>query len=152
LELRKNKKDKEWSFQGRGLSQLTEDFVLLNEHLNSSKNDRLSRLCTSWGKFALSYDDRARIEQAPENERDNLQIEIMRPLLEPLWSFFVALCHALQEGENQLTATDAFWFGLIDEVIGEKDLPSLRIFAEYEKDPDPDPLPQGPAPAPELPQ
>jgi hypothetical protein len=30
--------------------------------------------------------------------------------------FFLALCRALQEGENNITALDAFWLGLIDTV------------------------------------
>ena len=31
-------------------------------------------------------------------------------------SFFVALCHALYEGENELTAMDAVWLGLVDTI------------------------------------
>lgn len=33
--------------------------------------------------------------------------------------FFLALCRALQEGENRLTALDALWLGLIDTVRAE---------------------------------
>jgi hypothetical protein len=32
------------------------------------------------------------------------------------WCFFVTLCRALQDGENQLTAADAMWLGLIDTI------------------------------------
>jgi len=32
------------------------------------------------------------------------------------WGLFVALCCALQEGENELTPTDALWLGLIDTI------------------------------------
>jgi hypothetical protein len=52
-----------------------------------------------------------------------------------MWSFFVALCHALQEGENDVTAKDAYWLGLVDEVLGEAELPSMRVVAEYKEDP-----------------
>jgi hypothetical protein len=44
------------------------------------------------------------------------------------------LCHALQEGENELTATDAYWLGLVDEVVG-KNLLSARSFEEFKPDP-----------------
>jgi len=44
------------------------------------------------------------------------------------------MCHALQEGENQLTATDAYWLGLVDEVIGVKELMSLRMIEEFKVD------------------
>ena len=57
--------------------------------------------------------------------------------MEPLSSFFVALCDALQEGENELTAIDAYWLGLVVEVFGEQ-LWSLRAFEEYKPDAQPD--------------
>jgi hypothetical protein len=50
-------------------------------------------------------------------------------------SFFVALCHALQEGENELTAIDAYWLGLVDEVVGEN-LWTIRIMEEFTPDPE----------------
>jgi hypothetical protein len=54
--------------------------------------------------------------------------------LGPLQAFFVAVCHALQEGENELTATDAYWLGLVDEVVGEQNLLSSRNFREFQDD------------------
>ena len=58
------------------------------------------------------------------------------PVLQPIWSYFVALCHTLQRGENDyLTASDAYWMGLIDEVIGDEDLKPIRHI--YEDEPDP---------------
>ena len=56
-------------------------------------------------------------------------------LLQPLSSFFAALCHALQQGENELTAEDAYWLGLIDEVVGKDELLCLRHFEENKPDP-----------------
>ena len=50
-------------------------------------------------------------------------------MIEPLWYFVVALCRLLQQGENRLTAVDAYWLGLVDEVVGAR-LPSLRLIAE----------------------
>lgn len=135
FEVAENKKNKEWTFQNGGLVRLNEDFFLLNEHFASSQSNRIDRLCTQWGRFALSETERAEIDRAPEASKDAKLIQKVRPLLEPLWAFFVALCHALQEGENGLTATDAFWLGLIDEVNGAKGLRSIRVIAEYKEDP-----------------
>ena len=42
----------------------------------------------------------------------------------------MALCHVLQTSDYYLSALDAFWLGLIDEVIGVRDLPTLRLFDE----------------------
>lgn len=45
-------------------------------------------------------------------------------------------CHFLQEGENTLSALDAFWLGLIDEVIGESQS-CPRLFSEFRPDEEP---------------
>lgn len=134
-EVSSNKKDKNWTFQGGGLNRLNDDFFLLSEHLASSENDRISQLCSQWGIFAISADEKVEIDRAPEDQRNSLLVKKVRPTLEPMWSFFVALCHALQEGENDLTAKDAYWLGLVDEVMGEAELPSMRVIAEYKDDP-----------------
>jgi hypothetical protein len=148
FEVESHKDDKDWTFEGQGLSRLSEDFFLLNEHLASSQDARINKLCTEWGLFSLGSADRVEIDKISDEAEKNAKIiEKVRPLLEPLWAFFVALCHALQEGENDLTATDAFWLGLIDEVAGMKNLRSVRSIAEYKPDPpSPAPPPQLPAP------
>lgn len=51
------------------------------------------------------------------------------------WFFFIALCHALQVGENPLSATDALHLGLIDEVLGLQDVPTFRVYAKSARDP-----------------
>jgi ATP-dependent protease ClpP protease subunit len=134
-EVASNRKDKNWTFQSDGLNRLNDDFFLLSEHLASSEDDRISQLCKQWGIFAVRPEEKAEIDKAPEGLRDSLLVKKVRPTLEPMWSFFVALCHALQEGENDLTARDAFWLGLVDEVMGEEELPSMRVIAEYKEDP-----------------
>jgi hypothetical protein len=134
FEYASNKKDKNWTFQAGGLSRLNEDFFLLTEHLSSSDDDRIAALCSQWGIFAITPEEKASIDAAPEEERKERLIKKVRPTLEPMWSFFVALCHALQEGENELTATDAYWLGLVDEVLGEINLPSMRMVSEFTPD------------------
>lgn len=138
FELAENGKNKNWTFQNQGLTRLNDDFFLLNEHLAIAENDRFNRLCTQWGRFSLTQAEQDEIDKVDEASRNQKLISKVRPLLEPLWTFFVALCHAVQEGENELTATDAFWLGLIDEVMGAKDLHPFRAIAEYEKDPPPE--------------
>jgi len=134
-EVKSNKKNKSWTFQGDGLNRLNDDFFLLSEHLASSENDRISQLCTQWGIFAISPEEKTEIDNAPEASRNSLLVKKVRPTLEPIWSFFVALCHALQEGEHDLTAKDAFWLGLVDEVMGDSELKCMRVIAEFAPDP-----------------
>lgn len=135
FEVRSNKKNADWSFEGGGLHRLMDDFFLLKEHLRNFQSDRFKNLCSHWGNFLLDTAETKEINEAPEAERAKKITEKVSPLLQPVWSFFVALCHALQQGENYLTARDAFWLGLIDEVIGVPGLPSRRILSEYQPDP-----------------
>ena len=49
------------------------------------------------------------------------------------WLLFVFFCRQLQTGDFPMTATEAYWLGLIDEVIGI-DLPSPRVLVENAPD------------------
>ena len=147
FEVSSNKKVKNWTFQGAGLTQLTEDFFLLNDQLSGNQSNRINHLCNQWGKLALDAADQAEIDKVPEPAKKEKITQRVRLLIEPVMGFFNALCHALQQGENNLTATDAYWLGLIDEVMGNRDLPSLRHIAEYQPDPPPPPAPAELGPA-----
>jgi hypothetical protein len=138
FEVISNANDPMWNFRAGGLSRVVDDFFLVNEYIGNTNHERLKEWCTSFGKWSLAPDQIAAVDAIPdENARLEKTIELVRPILQPIWTFFVALCHALQEGENELTATDAFWLGLIDEVIGE-DIMTVRDLNEYEDDPDED--------------
>jgi hypothetical protein len=138
-ELKSNKHDPSWSFSGGGIERLTDDFFLLNEYIEGFSGDRLQRWSTEWGKYIVPADLVNEINAIPdEKERTKKMSEAIAPFVEPLNSFFAALCHALQEGENELTAEDAYWLGLIDEVVGRDDLLCLRYFEEFRPDPAPD--------------
>jgi ATP-dependent protease ClpP protease subunit len=134
FEMKDNKKDKDWGFLPEGIQRLSDDFLLLHEYLRMFQSERFRRLCSAWSDFLLSPEERQEIADTPEAERPEKIVEKVRPQLRPIWSFFVALCYVLQRGENQLSATDAFWLGLIDEVIGIPELPSLRLFLEHSKE------------------
>lgn len=138
FELSSHKKDPSWTFYGGGFSRVTEDFFLLQEYLVSAHSPQFQNLCQRWGPYVLTVEEKtALIAISDEAARDEAMLDKVRPHFQPLWSFFVALCHALQESEeNYLTPCDAFWLGLIDEVIGE-DLPSQRLIAEFRPDPQP---------------
>lgn len=136
FELKINKKNPQWSFRNEGLGKLADDFFLLNEYLSTYSDERLRRWCTSFGKWTLPSNEAAEIDAiVDEKTRSEQLVAKVRPILQPIWSFFVALCHALQEGENELTAIDAYWLGLVDEVIGQTELWTTRDLAEIQSDP-----------------
>lgn len=141
FEIASNKKNKDWTFQDGGLVRLTDDFYLLQEYFSSVTSEQFKEICGRWGQYVLTEEQKAELAVVPAEEKEAKTLEKVRPHFQPLWSFFVALCHALQEGENELSGADAFWLGLIDEVIGMPHLPLTRYLAEYQADPE---LPQGP--------
>jgi ATP-dependent protease ClpP protease subunit len=156
FEVASNRSDSTWSFKAdNGLGRIADDFFLLNEYLDTHATDRLLEWCSRYSKFAISPAESAEIEQIADEQARNLKmIEKVQPLLQPVWSFFIALCHALQEGENELTANDAYWLGLVDEVMGRPNLSALRLLGEHVPDPEqPEQLElQPPAPEPAAPQ
>jgi ATP-dependent protease ClpP protease subunit len=131
-------KDSEWTFRRAGLTQLSDDFLLLFEYLSSYDGEDLQAVCNRWGNFFLTQPEQAELKAVEdEQQRQARRLEKLKPILRPVWLFFVALCHSLQEGEHDLTATDACWLGLVDEVIGLSEPLSLRSFVEWEPDPEP---------------
>jgi hypothetical protein len=135
-------KDSAWTFQmDGGLLQLNDDFLLLLEYLSCYDGDDLKRACSRWASFFLTKEQQDELKALEDEIAQERKLEMLKEPVRPLWLFFVALCHSLQEGEeNDLTATDAAWLGLIDEVIGGNGPVSVRSFAEWE----PDPTPPGP--------
>jgi hypothetical protein len=59
-------------------------------------------------------------------------IKTVSPRLEPLWFLVISLARTLQEGEFPINPEEAYWLGLIDEIVGSK-LPSLRMRSEQVK-------------------
>ena len=134
-ELKRNKKNPAFRFRNAGIVRLAEDFFLLDEYLTGFEGIRLRKWCENWGRYILSQSVREEIDAIQdEKQRTDKLVEEVSPLISPLLAFFSALCHALQEGENQLTARDAYWLGLVDEVIGVKELMSLRMIEEFKSD------------------
>jgi hypothetical protein len=140
FEVAENKTNPSWTFKDGGLSRIVEDFFLVAEYLASQENERLKHWCRSLSRVALSKEELDEIDKIPdEKERNETLIARVHPPVQPVWSFFVALCHALQEDENELTSRDAYWLGLVDEVVGEGKLLTIRWFEEWQPDPEPAP-------------
>jgi hypothetical protein len=85
-----------------GWSNISDHFYFLNAYFD------IARLC-DW--LAASAETQT-IDVDPE-EAYFLQFRV----------FFLALCRALQEGENYITPMDALWFGLVDTVRMESSFP-----------------------------
>jgi ATP-dependent protease ClpP protease subunit len=134
FEARKNKAQKGWRFETEGIHTLIGDFFLVNEFLGFFEGKRFRELVLRWGGFLLSAEETAELDKLDGEAKDQKTVDIVGPRLRPVFSYFMALCHILQQGDNYLSAKDAFWLGLIDEVIGVKELPTYRLFVEHAKD------------------
>ena len=131
FEVKRNKRDFEWQFLEEGMNRVADDFFLFHEYIRMFMGRRFLGLCHIFADFLLTPENRAEIETLPEKDRPEKIAETVRPILQPIWSYFVALCHVLQSGENQLNGIDAFWLGLIDDVVGVRGLPSFRVWSEH---------------------
>ena len=77
-----------------GLSEISDHFFFLNNYFD------VTRLC-EW----------VRVRAEPMADEDPEAAYFLQFRV-----FFLALCRALQEGENQITPMDAVWLGLIDTI------------------------------------
>jgi ATP-dependent protease ClpP protease subunit len=134
FEVKSHENDPEWSFRTGGLATLNEDFFLLEERLSALEGNDFDSLCIDAAKLVLSRPEQNQIAKAPKHMKNQIKLQKIRPVLEPVWSFFAALCHALQEGENELTANDAFYLGLVDEIMGVQGYAPRRNLAEFKPD------------------
>jgi len=134
FEIKNNQDNTDWSFSKGGIGPLVNDFFLWNEYFDNFWSDRLREWCLMFAKLTIPPEKVKEIEAfRDEKERADKFVEAVGPILEPISAFFVALCHTLQEGENELTARDAYWLGIVDEIVGE-DLPNERWFTEFKDD------------------
>jgi ATP-dependent protease ClpP protease subunit len=124
-----------WTFGATGINQVVEKFFLFTEYLGHVGNAKLQEVYDRWGDSVVDAEEESSAAPPPAGDPGNRRIEKLRALLQPLWLFFVALCHSLQTGENTLSARDAYWLGLVDEVLGDPDLPSVRLLVEFQLDP-----------------
>ena len=109
FEYENNKSDNEWSLRTGGLSKINDHFFFLNSYFQVAHGVGFATFCERWAPLGVAGDDPNTMsaEEKPAKSRAYFQ---------PFWCFFVALSHALHQAENELTAIDAFWLGLIDTV------------------------------------
>jgi ATP-dependent protease ClpP protease subunit len=135
-EYRATKKDPSWSFTEENVDRIVEDFRLINDFYIGSHNESLRPLAKNFGPFFLNAEDGETLAkdafESPEKRVDWLLTKTM-PEIRPLWYFIVSICRLMQEKENPLTAEDAYWLGIVNEVVGSG-LPCIRQI--YENAPD----------------
>lgn len=69
-------------------------------------------------------------ERLPEKDRTDFLFSKGGGMLFSAWQLATTISANLVRGENSLSATDAYWLGLVEEVIGVPELPCRRILIE----------------------
>ncbi|MFN7920769.1 MAG: ATP-dependent Clp protease proteolytic subunit [Bryobacteraceae bacterium] len=112
------------------LAALNEHASHLMEFLSHFLGERFQHICEALGDLALEVGEREHLAMLDPAAASQRKAELVTPRLLGPWSLFVALCSVLQAGENRLTPADAFWLGLVDEVLGDASMPSTRLLYE----------------------
>jgi ATP-dependent protease ClpP protease subunit len=136
-EYRNIKTDPDWSFTDDNIDRIVQDFRIIKDFHVGAHTAILEPLAKKFGKFFLSDEDKKTFKTTTftdNDEREKWLQQRAEPKLQPLWYFIVSVCRLLQQKENPLTGLDAYWLGIVNEVVGNN-LPSLRQVVEWEKAP-----------------
>ena len=128
-ELSENK-GKTWRLDDRGISKLTSDYFVLRDYNLGEYTSLLSDLLGIFGAEFLTPSEAKRFSKIKNGEKKvEFLFDHAAVRLNPLWYFTVSLCRQLMRGENSLTPKNAYYLGIVDEVIGT-DLPGRRSVSE----------------------
>lgn len=113
----------------RTLSELTALYSLRRSYY-----ERFIADCDNPEPLLMMFCEKDQLEQVaklgdPAIRRDFL-ISQCGTYLFAAWQLAIALSAGLVKGENSLSASDAYWLGIIDEVVGDHELYSKRQFQE----------------------
>ena len=71
------------------------------------------------------------IKLKSKNEQKDFLMQHYGKILFSSWQLSTTIASRLVKGENPLTAEDAYWLGLVEEVVGVTHLPNIRKVIEY---------------------
>jgi ATP-dependent protease ClpP protease subunit len=123
--------DTDWTFRYNGIPQLESKFSLLMSSHEEAHVQQIEKLVQRWGEFLLSEDDSKLYSALLQDDRADWLTEKVTRTVRSLWFLFVGICRLLQENDNYISAEEAYWIGLIDEVIGRPELPNPRTLVEF---------------------
>jgi ATP-dependent protease ClpP protease subunit len=126
-----HKEEAEWSLRRAGFNKIEENFeILIDSHAERHK-EQIQKLTNRWGEFFLEATEQSEFTAIIEGDREAWLLDRVAHKIRSIWFLFVSICRLLQESDHYFSAEDAYWVGLIDEIIGRNDLPSPRTFVEF---------------------
>jgi ATP-dependent protease ClpP protease subunit len=126
---------KEWRLNEQGFAQVASDYFLLRDYNLGEHEHLLGHVVQTYGYFFLDKRDTKRMlairKAAKPGAVERFLVRKTIAIVRVFWYFTVVLCRQLQQGENRLEASDAYWLGIADEVVG-LDLTGARAIMEEE--------------------
>lgn len=117
-----------------GLQQSKLNELIALYSLRRSYYERFIADCDDAEPLLMMYCGKAEIVEADKikdaSQRKAYLFEKSGKDLFGAWQLATTLSTSLAKGENSLTASDAYWLGLIEEVVGDKELCSRRQLQE----------------------
>ena len=129
FELKENPGE-EWTFTAQGLAKLQEDYLLLSDYHSGRHQRRQTSLTNRWGTYFLRNEESSEYEKMDQEKRSEWLADTVADRIHPLWYLFFSICRMLQDGEFILSPSDGYYLGIVDEVVGDGDLPCLREAVE----------------------
>ena len=126
-------REDQWELSGGGLIEVERDFNQFIDYFLGEYRQHLEALIPELGDLFLDDNGLAEWKQLKDRntqEKTTWLRTNVEPKMHPLWYFVVSLFRLLQQGEFYLTPRDAYWLGIVDEVIGDTDLPCPRLLLE----------------------
>lgn len=136
FEATRMKSASEKSLKPGHLDVIQEDFVQLKDFYSGRFRRELDKLMSERGPSFLTADEETEFRKIPEekkDEREEFLVGTVGPRLNPLWHLVVCICRILQSAEHSISPRDAYWLGLVDEVVGSKLLCIRQIEEEIER-------------------
>jgi hypothetical protein len=119
-----------WLLSVGGLQEVTNDFNLLHDFHFGTQRQELENFSKVYGELFLTGQQAEEYSklQVSDEEKATWLKQRTASKLESLWYFTVSLCRLLQSADYTLSAYDAYWLGIVDEVPGSALLNIREMF------------------------
>lgn len=108
-------------FDNTGWRALYDEFNYVTECLNGRYADKTKTMLLEHQNVLLSAEEIEKYyEFGDDEDKERYLNNLAKQKLELLWFYVVTNCRLLQKGEYPLKPEDAYWLGLIDEIMGQK--------------------------------
>jgi ATP-dependent protease ClpP protease subunit len=127
-------KNTDWVLDEDGVMEIANDYLLLRDYDVGHHTELIRNLLARYPDTFITRAELVSTMEKIQGGNESAKGEAIRKLyeqLKPFCYFTTAMWQRLQESENPITPTDAYWLGAVDEVY-DSGLPCLREVVESE--------------------